>query len=139
MIRRDAQRDFDRILAAGDSAIRDLRSLVSRCGPAAMAAAASPSWRREAVEAFVIQLQREAAAGLPETGSAESRERLDTAILQGPAALVALRSELADRVREAGRPLAELKLLRSRLQCQKLRRRCLEHLDAIFGAQRAQP
>jgi hypothetical protein len=139
MNRRDAQRRFDQILVAGDSAIRDLRSLANECGPLAMATAAGPSWRREAVEAFVVQLQREAAAGLPEAVSAESRERLDTAILQGPAALAALRSELADRVREAGRPLAELKLLRSRLQCQKLRRRCLEHLDSIFGAQRAQP
>lgn len=139
MNQKDARRRFDQILNEGEAATGSLRTLIRDCEPIAGASASEPFWQREAAEVFISRLRREAEAGLPEEGSAESRERLDEAILQGPAALASFQSELEGRIRDAERPLADLEILRARLRCQQLRRRCLDHLDAIFGAQRAQP
>jgi len=139
MNRREARRRLDAILSEGEPAAGALRALLRDCEQAAAAGSAEPGWRVQAAEVFVDLLCPAAMATLPQSSSPESAERLDQALLQGPAGLEALRSELAGRVRDCERPLAELEILRARHRCQQLRLRCLDHLDALFGAERAQP
>jgi phytoene dehydrogenase-like protein len=134
-----ARRRFEQLRGQGDAAAGALRSLLREWQQAAASPVAEPPWRVAAAATFVELLRQEAGAGLPPGTGDESRERLDDALLQGPAALLTLARELDARIQDSDRFRVEMELLRARRRCQQLRLRCLDHLDAIFHGERAQP
>jgi len=138
MNRDEARSRFEQIRSAGESAAGTLRALLCELEQET-APAAEPSWRIQAAEVLVGLLRQRGVGAMPEGATPESRELLDGALLGGPGALAKLGSDLAARLEESGKPRAELMLLYARRRCQELRARCLDHLDAIFHAERSQP
>jgi hypothetical protein len=139
MTRGEARRRFEQLRGEGEPARADLRSLLRECEQAITAAAAGRSWKTDAAGAFADLLLAAALADLQPGASADSRRRLEAALLSGPRALTGLAGELDVRIEDADKFRRDMELLRARRRCQQLRLRCLEHLDAIFHCERAQP
>jgi hypothetical protein len=140
MNRQEGQRRIGQIRNQDETAAQELRALIRELQPPPAAPASRRSWQTEAAEALAEQVCVAVAADLPEGVSAASHERLEAAVVQGgPDGLAALSAELDAQIEASRQPRAELALLRARRRCLELKLRCLDHLDAIFRAERAQP
>ncbi|HLX08678.1 MAG TPA: hypothetical protein VKY89_12535 [Thermoanaerobaculia bacterium] len=140
MNRTEGRRLLVAIHGQNDDAARELRALIRAWQAPPAAPGSQPPWQAAAAEALAELVGAAAAAALPEGVGTDSRERLAAAVtLGGPDDLAALSVELEARVEALQQPRAELALLQARRRCLELKLRCLDHLDAIFRAERAQP
>ena len=140
MNRLEGLRRLQRIHGLDEAAVRDLRALIRDCQMSPPATDGQRSWQSEAAEVLADLVCAAAVAALPAGVSAGSRERLEAVMtLEGPDGLAALSAELGARIEASQAPRAELAVLRTRRRCLELKLRCLDHLDAIFRAERAQP
>jgi hypothetical protein len=138
-VRRDhARRRFDEVEGTAEQTLAGYLALLRELPPAAVADRSS-AWKVQATETFVEALIETALGALPASVDEVARERLRDAVLAGPAAVAEHSRGLAEDVEEAEQPQAELERLARLRVCLELRLRCLEHLESVFGSERAQP